>query len=718
MNIKGKKIILLASVIMTSLSAAAAESDITQPAGCDCFLCELAGKVKIFELETTINELSGAETINLSGSSARIMTRYTYSDQKYLALEYLKGKAAGYGYETEVQSFVEKIFSEDLLGLAASDTKDTIWAGTVDGRFYRSVYQGGWTGFRRCAFIDSIEIYSLEKGPGGGLWAGCGFQRKPQGGLYYSDDGGLNWEKRKSGINVYSVKSISFADDRSGIAVGQTGTLLLTGDGGSSWSVENPSVFVWKDLNDSAWDGSEYWIAAEGGRLYRSGDWGTSWEESVFTNPSLNSISFSDSLHGVIAADGSVFYTSNGGANWDETVLGVNLTAVDMADSSVAAACAEEGDIYLTGDGGVSWRKVPVEYSGIEEKSNLLFLREDLFLSVGEDTARSISIEDGSSYSSSAEVAADSAIGKNLIFRKEGFDLSEERVVLCAHYDSYNWKDPYNIAPGADDNASGVAGVLECARVLANAMTDRTIEFVLFDGEEEGLLGSGYFVENIDPQAVYRAVFNLDMLGKDYSSDGQAVCVAGREEKQDSLLFSRYSDLAGFLGLNIIPEYISPSPASDHQSFWKLEDLPAVLLVEGGYRDNPYMHLEEDRAEHIDFEYLRECVQLSLTVLALESGYIGERPEETFLCQNFPNPFFGKTKIIFELPRLLPVTLTVYDVSGRRVVDLIDKDLGPGKIDSYWDGKNNRGVEVASGVYFLRMRAGSYKHTRKMIYLK
>ncbi|HMA76783.1 MAG TPA: M28 family peptidase [Candidatus Krumholzibacteriaceae bacterium] len=717
MNIKGKKIILLVSVIMTSLDAAASESDITQPAG-DCVLCQLAEKVKTDELETTINELSGAEAINMSGSSVRIMTRYTYSDQKSLALEYLKGKAAGYGYQAEVQSFVEKIFSEDLLGLAVSDARDTIWTGTVDGRFYRSVYMGEWTGLRRCAFIDSIEIYSLESAPDGGLWAGCGFQRKPQGGLYFSNDGGLNWEKRKSGINVYSVKSISFADDKSGIAVGQTGTLLITGDGGSSWSVENPSVFVWRDLNDSAWDGGEYWIAAEGGRLYRSGDYGTSWEETVFTNPSLNGVSFSDSLHGVIAADGSVFYTSNGGADWNEAVLGVNLTDADMAGSEVAAVCAEEGDIYLTGDGGVNWRKVPVEYAGIEEKSNLLFLTEDLFLSVGEDTARNISIEDGGSYSLRAEAAADSAIGRNLIFRKKGFGLPEQRVVLCAHYDSYNWKDPYNIAPGADDNASGVAGVLECARVLANAMTDRTVEFVLFDGEEEGLLGSGYFVDNIDQPAAYRGVLNLDMLGKDYSSDGWAVCVAGRDEAQDSVLFSRYSDLAEFLGLNITPEYISPSPASDHQSFWQLEDLPAVLLVEGGYRDNPYMHLESDRVRHIDFEYLSECVRLSLAVLALESGYRGERPEETLLCQNYPNPFFGKTKISFELPRLLPVKLAVFDVSGRRVADLIDEDLGPGRIYSYWDGRNNRGVEVASGVYFLRMRAGGYNRTRKMIYLK
>ncbi len=684
----------------------------------DCILCDLAGKVNIEELETRIRKLSGAETIDIGFGPVMIETRYTFSDQKLLALEYLRREAAEYGYETEVQSFVLEIFRRDLLGLALSGGRDTLWAGTVDGRVYRSVYQDGWERFGKCAFLDSVEIYSLKAGPDGRLWAGCGYQQEPQGALYFSDDGGESWEKKIDGLHVYSLYSISFLNDQSGIAVGGTGTLLLTANGGDDWIIKDPSVFVWRDLNDSAPGGSVYWVVAERGGLYWSDDYGVSWNDTLFTNPSLNSVAFSDSLHGIIAADGSLFYTFDGGRMWNEVTLGVNFTGVDIAGPSIAAACSEEGDIYVTHDGGVNWEKLPEECAGTGGKYDLVFSGENLFLSIGEDTVRNIVIEDDTSYICRAEAVADSIIGKNLIFRHKGIISPEQRVVLCAHYDSYNWKDPYNIAPGADDNATGVAGVLACAGALAGSMTDYTIEFILFDGEEKGLLGSKFFVENIDTAAVYRGVFNLDMLGRDYSGDGWAVGIAGRDEANDSVLSRKLTESALILNLNIKPEYLSFSPASDHQSFWQLDDVPAVLLIEGGFRDNPYIHLSQDRVEHIDFEYLKECVQVSLAAVACEAGYKGVRPQTVMLYQNFPNPFSGKTKIRFELPDLLPVTLAVFDVSGRKVADLIKDNIGPGRIEYVWNGRNNRGREVASGVYFLKMHAGNYLRTRKIVYLK
>ncbi|MCD6379171.1 hypothetical protein J7M07_01835, partial [bacterium] len=444
---KDRLLLLVLTLTVIPIVAASFETSKSQDG---CILCDLAEKVSIEELETRIRELSGDKEIDIGDGPVRIKTRYTYSDQKLLALEYLRREVADYGYETEVQSFLLKTFRKDIFGLAVSVGRDTLWVGTVDGRVYRSVYERDWTRFSKCAFIDSIEIYSLKAGPDGRLWAGCGFQREPQGGLYFSDDGGVNWKKKIDGLDIYSVRSISFASDQSGIAVGQTGTLLLTSNGGEDWIIKDPSIFVWRDLNDSALGGSVYWVAAERGGLYWSDDYGTSWSDTIFTNPSLNSVAFSDSLHGIIAADGSVFYTFNAGRDWSEVVLGVNLTGVDTGSSSIAAVCSDEGDIYVTNDGGISWTKLSTECAGTGEKEDLVFLGENHFLTIGEDTVRNIVIEDDNSYSRGTEALADSIIGKNLIFRKEGMFLPEQRVVLCAHYDSYNWKDPYNIAPGAD----------------------------------------------------------------------------------------------------------------------------------------------------------------------------------------------------------------------------------------------------------------------------
>lgn len=91
---------------------------------------------------------------------------------------------------------------------------------------------------------------------------------------------------------------------------------------------------------------------------------------------------------------------------------------------------------------------------------------------------------------------------------------------------------------------------------------------------------------------------------------------------------------------------------------------------------------------------------------------------ETRLFPNHPNPFNPATTIRFELATESRVTLTVYDVSGRRIRTLIDKRMEPGAHDALWEGTNDRGDQMSSGVYFLRLRSGKTSQTRAMVLLK
>ena len=88
------------------------------------------------------------------------------------------------------------------------------------------------------------------------------------------------------------------------------------------------------------------------------------------------------------------------------------------------------------------------------------------------------------------------------------------------------------------------------------------------------------------------------------------------------------------------------------------------------------------------------------------------------LRQNIPNPFNPQTRISYELPSRVSVTLTVYDVDGRLVKTLVSETKNPGTYTTTWEGKNDNGDPVASGVYFYRLRAGSYVQTKKMVFLK
>ncbi|HEU4365410.1 MAG TPA: FlgD immunoglobulin-like domain containing protein [Candidatus Krumholzibacteria bacterium] len=90
----------------------------------------------------------------------------------------------------------------------------------------------------------------------------------------------------------------------------------------------------------------------------------------------------------------------------------------------------------------------------------------------------------------------------------------------------------------------------------------------------------------------------------------------------------------------------------------------------------------------------------------------------TRLEQNYPNPFNPQTTIAFSLAQRGAVTLAVYDVAGRLVRRLADGTADAGEHSAAWDGHNDAGAQVASGVYFYKLTAGDFVQTRKMVLLK
>jgi hypothetical protein len=93
-------------------------------------------------------------------------------------------------------------------------------------------------------------------------------------------------------------------------------------------------------------------------------------------------------------------------------------------------------------------------------------------------------------------------------------------------------------------------------------------------------------------------------------------------------------------------------------------------------------------------------------------------PERFELCQNSPNPFNPITRIDYSLPVATHVRLNVYNVLGQNVRTLVDEFQGADYHSVIWDGCNNDGASVASGVYFYRIDAGEMSVTKKMMMLK
>ena len=106
-----------------------------------------------------------------------------------------------------------------------------------------------------------------------------------------------------------------------------------------------------------------------------------------------------------------------------------------------------------------------------------------------------------------------------------------------------------------------------------------------------------------------------------------------------------------------------------------------------------------------------------------DGGYVGNDDEAapalvTALLGNFPNPFNPETAIRFSLAGSAPVSLEVYNLRGQLVRQLLRETRPAGNHSVVFNGRDDRGNAISSGVYFYRLRAGSYSATRKMIMIK
>lgn len=105
----------------------------------------------------------------------------------------------------------------------------------------------------------------------------------------------------------------------------------------------------------------------------------------------------------------------------------------------------------------------------------------------------------------------------------------------------------------------------------------------------------------------------------------------------------------------------------------------------------------------------------------LEITSVGESsslPEAISLQQNYPNPFNSSTRISFEIAREQYAEIVLYDIMGREIKVLADEIFQPGSYEVTWDGKDESGNSVASGLYFYCLKAGDSDISKRMMLIK
>ncbi|MDQ7850280.1 MAG: M28 family metallopeptidase [Armatimonadota bacterium] len=179
----------------------------------------------------------------------------------------------------------------------------------------------------------------------------------------------------------------------------------------------------------------------------------------------------------------------------------------------------------------------------------------------------------------------------NVVGRRQG--RGGRAIVVGAHLDSVE------VSPGANDNASGVAAVLEAARLLAGAPLELPLEVVAFGAEERGLLGSAYYVRQRGGQVA--AMVNLDMVGVGVLRAGNG--------SGDGPLLEAAERVASGQGV-ALPRFRLPG-GSDHASFERA-GIPTVFLHTG---DDPQIHTPGDVLERLDPRLLAQAAQLAAAVV-------------------------------------------------------------------------------------------------------
>lgn len=198
-----------------------------------------------------------------------------------------------------------------------------------------------------------------------------------------------------------------------------------------------------------------------------------------------------------------------------------------------------------------------------------------------------------------------SSTGTNVVATKTGSDYPEQEYIICAHYDDMP-EGP--LAPGADDNASGVCGVLEAARLMKNMDIPYTVKFIAFDEEEYGLIGSwAYAEEAANNNDDILGVINLDMIAWD--SDGDLEYSVSSNDMSNDLkddFITTQKIYEPDMNGNIIS-----TTASDHASFW-YNDYPAILLIEDWGDFNDYYHTTQDVFSNINVPYFHKMSRVAI----------------------------------------------------------------------------------------------------------
>jgi hypothetical protein len=294
----------------------------------------------------------------------------------------------------------------------------------------------------------------------------------------------------------------------------------------------------------------------------------------------------------------------------------------------------------------------------------------------------------------------------NVIATKVGSVEPDSVFVLCAHYDATS-EVAFVDTPGADDNGTGTVTLLTAARLLSTVSVDYTVKFVLFAGEEQGMVGSDYWVQDMAAEGLpIIGALNFDMMGwwengvtfdleieTNNASRWLADAICWAADTYTTMPYQLHVDDSAWWG-DFYRFWQNGFAAVNHEESWDWGD-PDF---------NPYYHTTDDTPDKLSPDFFEGSARICVAALASLAGasspsVVLEASVGGVFLSASPNPFNGQVVLhLMTGGAEGPQSVAVYDLRGRQV-DEITVTVNDGKGQVTWDARDNTGRSLPAGVY-------------------
>ncbi|MFI5144082.1 MAG: T9SS type A sorting domain-containing protein [Ignavibacteria bacterium] len=534
-----------------------------------------------------------------------------------------------------------------------------------------------------------------------------------QGGghVYKTTNGGLNWTSLNVGSN-YVSEGIYFLNVNTGYCVNIAGEMQVykTTDGGISWN-ETAYLGIY---NDTYWVGKLFFInqnegyinaihgslpplSPEDAEIWKTNDGGNNWGIylnstptypvcSKFIDISMPQPSSGFVLYGGLAATDSIlFYNGNFDFQANSFLFGINCP-----DPAHAWAVGASGSIYTTSDTGIIWT---AQNSGVSTQLNeVLFLNDQTGYIVGDS---------GAILKTSTGGLAPVGITGQIRFQDNNQPVTMG-IVKALHYDRVS--DQIFTVDSASIQSNGTYS-------LIHVLPQDSIYIMAFENDESMLV----FVPTYYPSSttwqnatvLYPTgnLSNIDVLVYRINNTGGSYHIGGHVYINYNNPLVALKDAIVYA--KIINEFKSYS-VTDYSGFYQVDSLPSgmyTLIVER-------IGHEIMKKSVVISNYSKDSIDITpnLTEMVHDGNII---PVKYWLGNNYPNPFNPVTRISFGIPKEANTKLVIYDITGREVSELINKELNAGNYTINWNAAN-----YSSGIYFYKLESGDFVRTKKMVVLK